>query len=610
MLLNPARLLVFAASLVPVILIIMLVVADGLNAPFFDQWHTSVPLAFDTLDGKLSVARLTAFHGEHRILFTNILTAISARFFEFNLYLELFFTILLGVALLLIVVALIRKDFPQVLRFVLIPVSVLIFSLRGQHTWLTSFQSCFLWVTLFFLLAIWVLRRQPVGWRPLLLAALFALCATFSLGNGIIVWFLLLPGLALFGYRRRVHFVFWAAATIIGLFLYYAGADLALMFGNSASDAFSAVEYMLVYIGSIFVPAIPVGVVGTQLAGIVTLVSIALLLANLVCLWRSKRSLQLLAPWLLIAGYVSATGFITGIGRNVFYVDNPFQALAEKYTIMAVFWWISQLVLGAAVVRQSIGLRSRRLRHYWLSAANVVAFVVLLPLALYAMTYQVITYNYIYPESESCFAKYVLTHDRENQCLSYSFIYQPDEWLPRIEGLAARGLAMFSESPLNVDLIDVDYTRLAGDANALSYLNYTGETTPLHNGLPLRALFEHAPAEVEYELYLPESYQYAEFAASLYLDPSNLLKDPGTIQDGVLFSVTVIGENGDTRRSDAVRFDPHTMSDPIPFEFDLTEYVGQPIHLRLQTESLESVAYDWALWIDPTIRLSHTVLTS
>jgi hypothetical protein len=124
------RLLILAASLFPIALVVSVIVQNGVNAPFVDQWETSFRLAILTLDGNLTLQPLIAFHNEHRILFTNLVTVISTRFFGWNLYLELFVTVALALGLLSLLLALVRHDFPQLTWILLVPLSALIFWLR------------------------------------------------------------------------------------------------------------------------------------------------------------------------------------------------------------------------------------------------------------------------------------------------------------------------------------------------------------------------------------------------------------------------------------------------------------------------------------------------
>ncbi|MEP7290992.1 MAG: hypothetical protein ABI835_04370 [Chloroflexota bacterium] len=589
--------IILLGALLPLLLLVAVVIQEGSNTPFLDQWDTSLRIALDTIHGNLSPATLVLPHGDHRIVFTNLVTIVSARLFHWNLYLELFVTIGLAVALLLLVLKLVRREFPQVVYIVLIPISSLIFSLRGRHTWMTSFQSCFLFVTLFFLLGLWTLMRGKVGWRSLLIATFFAVCCTFSLANGIIAWFLLFVALLVLGYRKPAYLIFWIAAAAVSIFLYYSPPYPIAISRPSLLDLPAVVQYALVYLGGMFRPETE-DAITLQMIILITLASIVLFLANAWVLWRQKRSLSPLLPWLLIGAYSAGTAVLTGFGRVTLPLG---QALSERYVIMAIFWWISLIVLGAAVIHalsQNVHLRRS---YHLLRFVNVAFFLALALLMIRATDYHNRNIKIVNPIAETCYPQYLITQDPDLACLRMVRMDLPYKWLPRVAPVAQERLAIFSTVPLSVTLNDLPFDPIQIAVPEPGYETYDS------GGVALPAFFEHAPAQVEYALVLPPFYPDAEFTASLYLDPSNVLKDPGTIQDGVLFSVTVTGENGDTRRSDAVRFDPHTMSDPIPFQFDLTDYVGQPIHLRLQTESLASVAYDWALWIDPTIRLSDTM---
>ncbi|MEP7290994.1 MAG: hypothetical protein ABI835_04380 [Chloroflexota bacterium] len=598
---HPLRLFALLGSLVPPLLVVANILIEGVNIPFYDQWFVSYPIAIYALDGKLEFAQLANDWWGHRIFFTNLVTLISARFFQWNLFLELFVTVALAVALLLLVVALVYRDFRHLLPFVTIPISVMIFSLRGRHTWMTSFQSCFLFVTLFFLLALWMLQSGKVGWRPLLLAALFALCATFSLASGMIVWALLLVGLPLFGYRKPAYLIFWLIAAAVSIYLYYSGVDTVWMFSASSSDPAKIIHYALIYLGGIFVPRIDGDLGIINLAVLITLLSIVLVLCNFGYLWWVNRSLKRLTIWILIAGYAVGTALVTGFGRIALYPNYAFQALEERYTVMAVFWWISVLVLGAAVVH-GVSQPDRSPLRRLLGSANLLTFVVLIPLAVYAICYQVITYHFVSPNLETCAAQLLLTEDDDQAtCLlpgGQESLSVPFASL--LSDLAQRRLAMFARPELEVELMNLKFEVLqqVDGAPVPQYQTYSLD------GVLLPSLFEHASAQVEYALTLPATYAHAEFDASVYLDPANLVNDPGVFQDGVIFSASVTGENGETSQSEGLLFNPHDTGEPLAFSFDLSVYVGQRIRLQLQTESLTSSAYDWSQWLEPMIRLS------
>ncbi|MEP7291082.1 MAG: hypothetical protein ABI835_04835, partial [Chloroflexota bacterium] len=414
---KPLWLLAIAVSLIPLVLVVVMIAADGRNVPFYDQWDTSDIIATKTLDGSLLLTDLLDRHGEHRIFFTNLITMVSARFFHWNLYLELFVTVGLAFALLIIIVLLIRHDFPKILVAVLFPVSVLIFSLRGRQTWMTSFQSCFLLVTLFFLLAVLTLQRGRVGWRSLLLAAFFALCATFALTNGLITWGVLFIGLLLLGYRKPAYLLFWIAASGLTIWVYHKLPATIQLPPPHLADFPTLVQYVLRYLGNIFILHYD-SRISLDIPALATIISTGLLLANGIYLWRLRRSWKPLVPWLLIVAYVAGTAFSTAFGRAAAFADSPEQPLSERYIINAVFWWISLIVLGAAVLHAVRKRGMRRRVERLIYTVNLLCLVAAVPLIMYATIDLVRRPNIINPDSETCYAGYALSRDRNLQCLA------------------------------------------------------------------------------------------------------------------------------------------------------------------------------------------------
>lgn len=591
------RFFVILACFVPPALVIAKIVNDGVNVPFMDQWDTSYKIALNTLDGTLTFDNIIAFHNEHRILFTNLLTVFTAQFLQWNLYLELFVTVVLAFILLGLVVWLVRRDFPQVTLAALIPVSALVFSLRGGHTWMTSFQNCFLWVTLFFLLGLGVLRRWKTGWLPLVLAAGCAFASTFSLASGILTWAVLGIGLPLFGYRKVRYWLFWVAAAAVCFILFFAPPRPATQIGITLAKLPHLLQFTLAYLGSPFV-AVSTGGEEMMASVPIAVVGVVLLFANAAYLWWRRQSWERLTVWILIGGYAAGTALLTGLGRGSLLDGFPFQALAERYVIIAVFWWVSLIVLGLASIYTMRQRGLNRSPDKLLFIINLLVFAAAVVLFSRASLENEWNVRTVSPDSEKCYGQYVITQDDTLTCLPRVRMDFPEAWLPRLNTLSMRRLAMFNTQQLNISLYELPYSvlDLIYGAPEPHYETFAGASTP--------ALFEHPNALIEYALSLPDWYAGAEFAASLYLDPSNVLKDPDRQQDGVIFSAIAIGEDGQTRRSEAVVFDPHVNTEPVPFAFDLSDFVGQRVRLQLQTEGRETLDYDWALWVDPVIRLS------
>ncbi|MEP7290991.1 MAG: hypothetical protein ABI835_04365, partial [Chloroflexota bacterium] len=179
-------------------------------------------------------------------------------------------------------------------------------------------------------------------------------------------------------------------------------------------------------------------------------------------------------------------------------------------------------------------------------------------------------------------------------------IIAPARWLPRLADLPERRIAMFSASQLVVDLNRLGFRPLQAASPAPYYGVYaTGDTS-------LPALFEHAPTEVEYLLYLPSSYPYAEFTALLAFDSENGAGDTPTAQAGIVFSVSVMDEAWQIQHSSGMPVVPQVSSDSVPFRYDLSTYRGQRIRLRLRVDALAAGTAGWGLWVRPTIRLSDT----
>lgn len=288
------------------------------NAPWWDEWDISLNVVVNTLDGSLSLEQLFAQHNSHRIAPTNVLTAINAILFRWELRFEILFNAALTILSLWIVASLSRWSV-----IVTIGAAMLMFSPRLDWLWAFNSQSHF---ALFFMLCtIWFLQR---GQRVYIWAAMITgIAATYSFGYGVVIWpvgwvLVLVTG------SRRSHLVLWSVASIAILLLYV------LTFRSVESSVATLGNTLLFvprYLGIAFFPgyrqflspAFVLGVIGIVLATF-----------NVIALWRNQ-SLDL--SWLVLAGLSVGIGVLISFGRG------PDSALNGRYGIIGNLFWVAYL---------------------------------------------------------------------------------------------------------------------------------------------------------------------------------------------------------------------------------------------------------------------------
>lgn len=183
--------------------------------------------------------------------------------------------------------------------------------------------------------------KQPHAWLYLLMCMVAALCATFSLSNGNLVWPLLAIGAALLRIRSRaIAGIVAVAAAGISAFFYNYTVYLKTTSFSSAGDVLALIKYIAVYFGSSWVTG---NIRLAEILGIVGFLALAMTLWQMPSSFKVAPAMDLQFGLLLI--FVLATGVVTAPGRVVFGID---QAFSGRYQSFALLFWgcMAVLLLG------------------------------------------------------------------------------------------------------------------------------------------------------------------------------------------------------------------------------------------------------------------------
>jgi uncharacterized membrane protein len=372
---KPWMLLAFS----PVVFIIFAVLHFSVHAPFWDQWEM-VPMFQHHDAGTLSFNDFWMQHNEHRILFPNIVLYVLAQITHWDPYYEVVISLIFALATTALVVLMLRLTFSgrkYTLPILTILATWLVLSPIQSDNWIWGWQAEWFMSVLGVVGAIFFLTKPKLGTKTLIAAAIAATLATYSLGNGSVVWilgFILLLLLKTTWKQRAI----WAGLGTVEIALYYfnfVNPPYEPSKGLFLHEPFNFARYVFIYLGRPlafdFHVAQPIG--------------IALVMIFATCvgyLWKTKRAeFKKLLPWFGLGLYGLAGATITAISRMGFGLE---QAYSARYTTISLFFTLSTVVF-AVVTWQEYFKNFKKLRQVKLlsAAAACGLFIPLLLISYY-----------------------------------------------------------------------------------------------------------------------------------------------------------------------------------------------------------------------------------
>ena len=191
----------------------------SVNVVYWDQW-ADINLVREWKTSGLSFGDLWAAHGDHRILFPNMIVLGLTQFTHFNVVVEEYLSAVMLVTATALVIATHRRRSRSAPLIWYLPVIVLLFSFVQFQNTLWGFQMAWYLVTLGLATALYFLDR-PILTQAAFLAAIAAtVVASYSSLQGLIVWPV---GFALLYLRRRSprQLIVWCALAVVATALYF-----------------------------------------------------------------------------------------------------------------------------------------------------------------------------------------------------------------------------------------------------------------------------------------------------------------------------------------------------------------------------------------------------
>lgn len=215
--------------LIPIVGVTGFIIRFGVNVPFYDQWV--LPALFEkTATGTLAFKDLFELHNNHRILFPRLIFISLGFISNWNIKLELLFSLGLGILtfiLLYKISATTSKTKNSFFHFTNLLTALIFFSLAQSENWLWGFQIALFLINFCVILSCWIFTQEEVKPKTkLLIAAIPCLIASFSSAQGLMSWLALIPCVWMGTTKsnsRKKYLVLWFILFLISSLVYSIG---------------------------------------------------------------------------------------------------------------------------------------------------------------------------------------------------------------------------------------------------------------------------------------------------------------------------------------------------------------------------------------------------
>jgi hypothetical protein len=336
------------AALLPPLVVLGLIARLAVNVPDQDDWDTA-SVVIGWRQHTLGVTDLWRQHSEHRILVVRLVVWLAGILTDFNVVAEMIVGFGFALATLWFLHALINRALrtaaPELVPFLTISCSLILFSLTLHENWFTGSASLELLFYVAGVMAIWALTRWPDERRGLAIACACAVAATLTEASGLTLWVTGTIGIWLTtdaNVRRRRRLTAWLIAAVLTVAAYTWG----LHWGGSSMSAsvWHPVNFVLFVATVLGIPfaygsdAIWSAAVG--FSGCLAIVVSALHLR------RHRPDLfQSLLPLLVLGVQGLLVSVMIGLGRSSLDLRS---AMASHYSIGSSLFWMATITLAAA----------------------------------------------------------------------------------------------------------------------------------------------------------------------------------------------------------------------------------------------------------------------
>jgi hypothetical protein len=344
---NNSQLLIATA---PLLALIFFVKKYLVSTPYLDQWEM-VNFFIKGDKNQLGLSDFLTYHNEHRLFFPRLIMYGLAQVSGWNIKLELILNIALAVITFCFLFFMVKKALDRKwLTWAVALISWILFSISQWENWFWGWQMEWFMVVLGVVMTLYLLSSQPFSNRKFFLAILAATLASFSLGDGFLIWPLGFLMVLLSESKRKIQLAVWGVLGVI---------ETASNMIGQPSPTGSKLEflhnlklfakYSLAYLGHPLTPGLRSSVIAGAI--LVAAFTIFTFLA-----WRASRSVRLIAPWVALGLFGIGSALITASARFIF---GPEQAISSRYVTVSSLLVLSTVVLAFIVVNRSKMLQSR-----------------------------------------------------------------------------------------------------------------------------------------------------------------------------------------------------------------------------------------------------------
>lgn len=326
----------------PITVLVLLVLATSVNMPFWDEWEL-VPIFQHLHAGHFYFQDFWQQHNEHRIFFPTLVLVGLAFVTRWNTQVENIVSLLVAIGSFVLIHKALRlqeRADRRVPVIVALLISVLWFSPGQIENWLWGWQLEWYMNVFGIALVVYGLVRARVGIltkKVLVLIVCGAFLSEFSLGNGMLIWPLIILALLLFR-TSLTRLAMVAGIGCVATALYFVRySDLASSSSRLAlQQPVQYIKYVLIYMGRplsyMHGPALLFGAVSLGLF---------FGFCGYLLLYRKELFRQAI-PWIALGLYALGTASTTGLGRLGFGVD---EALSSRYTTISSLFFVSALMV-------------------------------------------------------------------------------------------------------------------------------------------------------------------------------------------------------------------------------------------------------------------------